>query len=158
MALSLDQKVQAFLSSPAGQQKIRAAIEADVQREVMNLENAVVQEQGELPFSFGVSNDSITYTSVGGSVRAECVINFNHEDATRKAFWSGGKWPSGNLIYLFNNGFSFASQNPPVGTWHGRKTVAMTSRSGKHFVQSAVNNYLAGAPSGVEVEIDGAYT
>ena len=152
--------MQAFLNSAAGIQKIKSAIEDDVQREVLSLENVVVQEQGELPFSFGVSNGAIEYTIAGGAVSAKCEIEFDHNAAKRAAFWSGGKWPEADLLILFNNGWSFASDRPPWGTWHGRRTVAATSgpRQGKGFVRKAVNNYLSSAPSGVAVEIDGTYT
>ena len=157
--MSIEQKIQEFLKSPAGQAKIDVAIVGDLTNEVLNLQNSIIQEQGELPFSFGVSNGAITFESNGEITTAKCEIEFSHQDATRHAFWSGGKWPNGDLIYLFNNGFSFSSDNPPHGAWGGRKWVAaMTSRQATHFVQNAVNRYLASAPDGVSVEIDGSYT
>ena len=156
--MSIEQKIQEFLRSPAGQAKIEAYKTAEITQEVLNLQNAVIQEQNELPFSFGVSNGVVTFSSVGGITTAECDIEFDHEDAKRTAFWSGGKWPYADLIYLWNNGFSYSSNRPPYGTWHGRRTVASTSRAATHFVQGAVNRYLSSAPQGVSVEIDGSYT
>lgn len=156
--MSIEQKVKAFLSSAAGQAKIESLAEVDVTREVLNLENAIIQEQGELPFSFEVSNGDITFSSAGGITKAECEIEFNHQDAERTAFWSGGKWPSADLIFLFDVGYSYSSDHPPTGIWHGRRTVAQTNRAGRHFVRNAVDRYLSSAPAGVEVEIDGSYT
>lgn len=156
--MSMEQKLQAFLSSAAGQAKIESAIEGDILNEVNTLMSEVEQEQSALPFQFGMSAGSINFASSGMSVVAECEIEFNHEDARRAAFWSGGKWPYGDLLFLFNNGFSFSSGRPPYGMWHGRRTVASTSRVGTHFVQRAVSRYLASAPQGVDVEIDGSYT
>lgn len=156
--MSIEQKLQAYLNSAAGQAKIESAIEQDVLNEVNNLIGEVEQEQDLLPFDFGITAGDITFVSDGVSVRAECDIEFNHEDAKRAAFWSGGKWPSADLIYLFDVGYSYSSDNPPAGIWHGRRTVAKTSRTGTHFIRKAADRYLASAPAGVEVEIDGSYT
>ena len=156
--MSIEQKLQAFLNSTAGLAKIESAIEGDVLNEAINLISEVEQEQATLPFEFGVSAGAITFSASGTGVRAECEIEFNHEDAKRTAFWSGGKWGYGDLIYLFSNGYSFSSAHPPAGIWHGRRTVAQTSRAGSHFVQKAVARYLASAPAGADVEIDGSYT
>ena len=156
--MSIEQKLQAFLNSAAGLAKIESAIEGDVLNEANNLIGEVEQEQATLPFEFGVSAGAITFSASATGVRAECEVEFNHADAERAAFWSGGKWPTGQLLFLFNNGYSFSSANPPAGIWHGRRTVAQTSRVGSHFVQKAVAQYLASAPAGTEVEIDGSYT
>ena len=156
--MSIEQKLQAFLNSAAGLAKIEAAIEGDVLNEANNLISEVEQEQELLPFEFGVSAGAITFSASATGVRAECEIEFNHEDAERAAFWSGGKWPMGQLLYLFNNGYSFSSGKPPYGMWHGRRTFAQTSRPASHFVQKAAARYLASAPAGTEVEIDGSYT
>lgn len=156
--MSIEQKLQAFLNSAAALAKIESAIEGDVLNEANNLISEVEQEQELLPFEFGISAGAITFSASGTGVRAECEIEFNHEDAKRAAFWSGGKWPFADLIYIFANGYAFSSARPPAGIWHGRRTVAQTSRAGNHFVQKAVARYLASAPAGAEVEIDGSYT
>ena len=159
--MSIEQKLQAFLNSAAGLAKIESAIEGDVLNEANNLISEVEQEQELLPFEFGISAGAITFSASGTGVRAECEIEFNHADAERAAFWSGGKWPKADLLFLFNNGWSFSSDNPPYGMWRGRRTVAATSgpsRYGKGFIRRAVNRYLASAPAGTDVEIDGGYS
>ena len=155
--MSIEQKLQAYLNSAAGLAKIESAIEGDVLNEANNLISEVEQEQELLPFEFGISAGAITFSASATGVRADCDIEFNHTDAERAAFWSGGKWPKADLIYLFDVGYSYSSDNPPAGIWHGRRTVAKTSRVGKHFVRKAVTRYLATAPAGTEVEIDGSY-
>lgn len=158
--VTLQRKVSDFLKTPAGQAKVQKALEPEIKREVLHLQNAIVQAQHSLPFSFGVDNEPIEYVTTGDSIHAECDITFNHEDATREAFYAEGKWPEADLIYLFQNTWNFESEKPPHGIWHDKYTIAATSgpvNGGEHFLTDAVNDYLSSAPSGIDVELDESY-
>lgn len=95
-----------------------------------------------------------------GSTFENGVMNlsfgFDHAGAIRESMSPN----TGNvdLIYLFNNGYSISAyKRLPVGIWHGRRTVAWRSRSGKHFVQAAVDQFNAKAPVGVRATYSESY-
>lgn len=157
--MSVNQKVLDHLTKTAsGRKKVEMAVKGEVSKEVIYLQNAVIQAQSELPFDFGVTNEEIKVAiSPSGNVVAECDIIFNHEDAKRTAFYTKGRWDHADLIYLFNNGYSYDSDRPPSGMWHNRWTAALTERDGLHFIQEAVKSYLSGAPVDVKVDIDQSY-
>lgn len=63
-----------------------------------------------------------------------------------------------NIIALFNNGYS--AGNTVYGIWHGEQIASLTERTGIHFIESAVRNYMANYASDygvIDIEIDAAY-
>lgn len=63
-----------------------------------------------------------------------------------------------NIVALFNNGYS--AGNTVYGIWHGKEIASLTERTGIHFIESAVRNYMANYASEygvIDIEIDGVY-
>lgn len=63
-----------------------------------------------------------------------------------------------NIVALFNNGYS--AGNTVYGVWHGEQIASLTERTGIHFIESAVRNYMANYASEygvIDIDIDGAY-
>lgn len=46
-----------------------------------------------------------------------------------------------NIVALFNNGYS--AGNTVYGIWHGEEIASLKERTGMHFIDSAVRNYMA---------------
>lgn len=142
----------------AGRKKVEEAIGLNVKGEAKKLADEVKAAQKHLPFSFGVKIGPIKFEpSTANHMQMSCGVDFDHEEATRPAFYDGGRWPDGDLIYLFEHGWSFESENPPRGMWHGHWTPALTEREGLHFVKGAVKSYMSSVPNGVDVEIAEEY-
>jgi hypothetical protein len=147
--------------TPEGKKAVRAAVEVDVKKEAKKLANKVKDAQSDLPFSFGVDVGPVAIEpDSSGNITMSCDVEFDHEEARREAFYTGGRWDHGDLIYLYNNSWSYESDNPPWGMWHEKRTRAITSGPKNvepHFVQRSVEDYLSSAPSGVDVEIADEY-
>lgn len=70
-------------------------------------------------------------------------VNFKEEALARPSLnpESDGVY---DIIGLFSQGYEVKKDKKvPVGTWHGRKTVALRSRPGRPFVEEAVNFFMA---------------
>lgn len=63
-----------------------------------------------------------------------------------------------NIVALFNNGYS--AGNSVYGIWHGEQIASLTERTGIHFIESAVRNYMANYASEygvIDIAVDPAY-
>lgn len=63
-----------------------------------------------------------------------------------------------NIVALFNNGY--AAGNRVYGIWHGEQIASLPNRTGIHFIESAVRNYMANYASEygvIDIEVNPIY-
>lgn len=108
--------------------------------------------QSDKPLDLSVK--LIEKTAINGELKLS--FGFDHAGAMRDSLYPKGS--KADLIYIFNNGYTInAFKTLPVGTWRGKRTKAWRSRSGKHFVQAAVDKFNAKAPVGITATYDESY-
>lgn len=77
-----------------------------------------------------------------------------HRDSLLPSKYSGVD----NIVALFNNGYS--AGNTVYGIWHGKEIASLKERTGIHFIDSAVRNYMGNYASEygiIDIKVDPIY-
>lgn len=90
-------------------------------------------------------------------------INYDHAIACRDAFdekseqrYEAEYGTKPDLLYLFNNGWDYDTNNAPWGEWRGEHVRALSSREGTQFVQKTAKMMEQAFP-GLTVTVNPAY-
>lgn len=143
---SLQAKLNKVSGSKAGRAaKLNSSLLASRLREMMIDE---ISAAGDLtgPERDRVLSVGITCSSTSASANGEQIVTIRLDFSGDKTMVSLSPNKSvQNLVALFNNGYASNNIDPsrPIrGIWHGKMiTIGPRSRSGAHFVQSAVEKF-----------------
>ena len=168
--MSIQSKINRYLNSPAGQQRLQAERERILAsgathlangKEIVTAETAA-KLASELAAMISAAAAAVpgVDSSVGCSApvrNGKCYavdLSFTG-DLGRASLYQGG---ISNIIALFNNGYSASA--PVYGMWHGKHIKSLTSRPELGFMQNAVDEFNAryAGKYNVRVVLSGDYS
>lgn len=172
---SILSKANAYMGTPSGENKKNTVVRKAVLGQINLQQGKSTYTPEEAADKFiDVLKDSINSSGLSAGA-IEAVSNIAHDNPsslggniyTIRVYFSGEmsrpsldprSFPGGisDIVALFNNGVDH-TMRPVHGTWHGKEMWSKTTIPGTHFIENAVNTFMASYASeynviGISVE------